>query len=264
MRFDSLALELLRLYTFDFDDCRRMNSTNTRMKRKMLISEQRLNKWGDRSELSNVRKFCGKSRIKAILHLDSEIIRAKSGKSITGGNSPATPVTPKADTISTPTYPEGVKEVEKKASVEKPVTQVSGSSSSGTAHQQAVTTLDAEVDGGQSDGGATPTQDESENPNDAPPVTNCFAFSQTGQMNFPPPPIQTTSTVSNNLLINILPMSLPPTFNSMSQPPWHTGLPPALGGGRPPPPQTFFPAFPPSMLSRPPNFSNLPNSQSNQ
>ncbi|VDL62960.1 unnamed protein product, partial [Hymenolepis diminuta] len=195
----------------------------------------------------------------------SDLIKsAKSGKSMTGGNSPATPVTPKADTISTPTYPEGVKEVEKNVTVEKPVTQVSGSSSSSTAHQHAMTTQDAEVDGGQSDGGATPTQDESENPNDAPPVTNCFAFSQTGQMNFPPPPIQTTSTASNNLLINILPMSLPPTFNSMSQPPWHTGLPPGLGGGRPPPPQTFFPVFPPSMLSRPPNFSNLPNSQSNQ
>lgn len=85
---------------------------------------------------------------------------------MTGGNSPATPVTPKADTISTPTYPEGVKEVEKNASVEKPVTQVSGSSSSSTVHQHAMTTQDTEVDGGQSDGGATPTQDESENLND--------------------------------------------------------------------------------------------------
>nr|CDS32502.1 hypothetical transcript [Hymenolepis microstoma] len=197
----------------------------------------------------------------------SDLIKsAKSCKTVADGNSPATPVTPIADTTPTPTYAEGV-EGEKKASGEIQMTQASGSSSSYTPHQQTSTTQDAEEDEGQSDGGATPIQDESEIPNDAPPVTSCFAFSQTGPMNFPPPPIQTTSTVSSNLLVNIPPMSLPPTFNPMNQPPWHTGLPPGLSsldGGRPPQPQAFFFAFPPSMLSRPPNFSNLPNSQGHQ
>ncbi|VDO02010.1 unnamed protein product, partial [Rodentolepis nana] len=188
---------------------------------------------------------------------------AKSCKTVTGSDSPATPVTPRADTISTPTHAEGV-EGELKASGETPMIQASGSSSSCTPHQQTSTTQDAE-DEGQSDGGATPTQDESEIPNDAPSVTSCFAFSQTGSMKFPPPPVQKTSTVSGNLLLNIPNMSLPPTFNPLNQPPWHVGLPPGLNnldGGRPP--QPFFLAFPPSMLSRPPNFSNIPTSQGNQ
>ncbi|CDS42542.1 regulation of nuclear pre mRNA domain containing protein [Echinococcus multilocularis] len=127
------------------------------------------------------------------------------------------------------------------------------------------------------DGGATPTQDESGTPSDG---TNCFSFPQTGlvpnvltQAKFPPlvspksmhpPPLPGTST---NLLLPF-PLGMPP-FNPMAvgpsqpvQPPWQTALPTNCPnfGGKPLPPQAFFPVFPPVVTQSP--FPNLPTSQS--
>ncbi|KAM7537032.1 hypothetical protein Aperf_G00000069806 [Anoplocephala perfoliata] len=195
-------------------------------------------------------------------------VRATPTRTPMDGDSPVTPRTKaSADAVQTPTYSEGLIEGEKITNAGKPTNQASSSPLSAT-QQQSVPEAE---DGDQSDGGATPTQDESENPIDVPVSTGHFTFSQAelSQLNFPPPPLQTTPGASNNLLLNLPPMGLPPTFNPLGigqgQPPWQTSFPPGLTnlGGRTLPTQAFFPVFPP-LFNRPPTFPNFPNSQSNQ
>ncbi|KAL5110266.1 Regulation of nuclear pre-mRNA domain-containing protein 2 [Taenia crassiceps] len=180
--------------------------------------------------------------------------------------------------LQTPNYSDNLSEEEVENAVSKTASPVSSPRPPSPALGAAVSGENLEQS---EDGGATPTQDESGTSSDAVPGSNCFTFPQTGlgpnvltQATFPPlvPPNSMHSPplagASNNLLLPF-PLGMPP-FNPMGvgpspavQPPWHTTTLPTNCpnlGGKPLPPQAFFPIFPPVVSQSP--FTNLPTNQS--